>query len=567
MDDNTVDLAAQLKQARITIKKLERELNLANTTMERNKTTAAAKDNLSKIIEEKKSELEMYMNLLLENCPDIIMLFNSEGRIVYCTEAFLKIAGISGFGMIAGSHYRDILLKYTTQSFASQTDEIYGRTDSAAATITLPQTIDFSGKGNLRDYTVQISPMKDDAGNAMGAMVLFYDATDLLAAQREAERANKAKSDFLATVSHEIRTPMNAIIGISSMMGNTDLNDVQRNYLKNIQNSSTVLLSLINDILDFSKIEAGKFELLNEYFSLDHLLRHLKEMFEILFPEKDLSFQCVFSGSLPKVVFGDEKRIGQIITNLLNNAYKYTREGGVIFRVESLPPKNEGEDLIRFAIEDTGIGIKEDAIPRLFTAFEQLDQVRNKQVQGTGLGLAITKRLSTMMNGEIIVTSEYEKGSVFAAVLPLKRGSASDLPHEEMTVIPFTAPAVKVLLADDIEINLEIASFMLNAFEITPDTAKNGAEALEKAKNKDYDLILMDHMMPEMDGVESAKLIRVSGGKNAGVPIVALTANAVSGAREMFLSNGFNDLLSKPMDSKALAETLLRWLPEALIVK
>jgi CheY-like chemotaxis protein len=360
---------------------------------------------------------------------------------------------------------------------------------------------------------------------------------------------------------------MNAIIGISSMMGNTELNEVQRNYLKNIQNSSTVLLSLINDILDFSKIEAGKLELLNEYFSLDHLLRHLKEMFEILFPEKDLSFQCVFSDSLPKVVFGDEKRIGQIVTNLLNNAYKYTREGGVIFRVESLPPKNEGEDIIRFAVEDTGIGIKEDAIPRLFTAFEQLDQVRNKQVQGTGLGLAITKRLSTMMDGEITVTSEYEKGSVFAVALPLKRGSAADLPHEELKVIPFTAPDAKVLLADDIEINLEIASFMLNTFEITPDTAKNGVEALEKAQNKNYDLILMDHMMPEMDGVEAAKLIRVSGGNNAGVPIVALTANAVSGAREMFLSNGFNDLLSKPMDSKALAETLLRWLPEVLIVK
>jgi PAS domain S-box-containing protein len=566
MNDPTEDLAAQLKQAQITIKKLERELNLANTTIERNKVAAAAKDNLSKIIEEKKSELELYMNLLLENCPDIIMLFNSEGRVIYCTEAFLKIAGISGFGMIAGSHYRDLLLKYAGQPFADQANEIYSRHGSAAP-VTLHQTIDFSGKGNFRDYTVQISPMNDDKGNDRGAMILFYDATDLLDAQREAERANKAKSDFLATVSHEIRTPMNAVIGISSMMGSTDLNEIQRNYLKNIQNSSTVLLSLINDILDFSKIEAGKLELLNEYFSLDHLLRHLTEMFEILFPEKELYFQCVFSDTLPEVVFGDEKRIGQIITNLLNNAYKYTRKGGVIFRVEVLPPKNEGEDMIRFAVEDTGIGIKEDAIPRLFTAFEQLDQVRNKQVQGTGLGLAITKRLSSMMDGEITVTSEYEKGSVFAVILPLKRGSAAELSHEEVTVIPFVAPKAKVLLADDIEINLEIASFMLNTFEIKPDTAKNGAEALEKAKNKNYDLILMDHMMPEMDGVEAAKLIRVSGKKNAGVPIIALTANAVSGAREMFLSNGFNDLLSKPMDPKALAEALLRWLPEELIKK
>jgi CheY-like chemotaxis protein len=180
-----------------------------------------------------------------------------------------------------------------------------------------------------------------------------------------------------------------------------------------------------------------------------------------------------------------------------------------------------------------------------------------------------------MMGGEITVTSEYEKGSVFAVILPLKRGSAAELSPEEVTVIPFVAPKAKVLLADDIEINLEIASFMLNTFEIKPDTAKNGIESLEKAKNKDYDLILMDHMMPEMDGVEAAIKIREweksqrmkNSGSPKDVPIVALTANAVSGAREMFLSNGFNDLLSKPMDPKALAEALLRWLPEELIKK
>jgi CheY-like chemotaxis protein len=412
-------------------------------------------------------------------------------------------------------------------------------------------------------------------------MVVFYDATDLLIAKREAENANKAKSDFLATVSHEIRTPMNAIMGITTMMSATTLTGEQQNYLKNIQNSSNVLLTLINDILDFSKIEAGKLELIPEYFRLRSLLHHLQEMFELLFPEKGLSFKCIYSDDLPEVVFGDEKRIGQIITNIINNALKYTRSGGVIFNVTRTAGNADDEDLISIAVEDTGIGIKEDAIPRLFTAFEQLDLVRNKKVQGTGLGLAITKRLCAMMSGEIKVESVYGKGSVFTVTLPLKRGRVEDLNQEELMVIPFTAPRARVLLVDDIEINLDVASFLLSSFEIKSDTARSGSESIEKVKDQSYDLILMDHMMPEMDGVEAVRIIRDLEAKRFGspefaqqtpeqfkpVPIIALTANAISGAREMFLANGFNGFLSKPMDQKALAETLLRWLPEELVEK
>jgi PAS domain S-box-containing protein len=586
--DNAENQADELKQARITIKKLERELKLANTVIERNKVTFAAKNNLSKIIEKKKSEMEKYMNLLLENCTDIIMLFDRDGRIVYCTEIFLKITGIAGFGMISGLHYQDILAKYISKEYIQ---EVSRARQKNGKPINVDQTIDFSGKGTPRDYAVQMSPMNDEEGNNIGSMILCYDTTDLLAAKREAERANKAKSDFLATVSHEIRTPMNAIMGISTILESTELTDKQRSYLKNIQNSSRVLLTLINDILDFSKIEAGKMELVPEYFSLPGLLRHLKEMFELFFPEKHLFFHCVFAEDLPQVVFGDEKRISQIITNILNNALKYTHQGGITFQVSRTPQQQAGrtdslaadsEESIDFVVEDTGIGIQQDAIPRLFTAFEQLDLVRNKQVQGTGLGLAITKRLCALMSGEIVVKSEYGKGSVFTITLPLKQGRPEDLTKEEFAVIPFTAPKAKILLVDDIEINLEVASFILNSFEIEPDTAKSGAESIEKFKDKTYDLVLMDHMMPGMDGVEAVKAIRImenernklsetaeqTPDRNAlHVPIIALTANAVSGAREMFLSSGFNGFLPKPMDNKALAEALLRWLPEELVIK
>ncbi|MDR1893667.1 MAG: response regulator [Spirochaetales bacterium] len=573
-DNNRGDAEVLLNEARLTIKKLERHLNLANLTIERNRIAAAAKDNLRKIVEDKSSQLEQYMNLLLQNCPDIIMLFDGEGKIVYCTDIFLKISGIPGFGMIAGVHYRDILLRFTDEKFTALADDIYKGQDQNSR-IDLQRPIDFSGKGNPRDYAVQISPMINDKGEDNGAMFLFYDSTDLLRAKQEAEQANKAKSDFLATVSHELRTPLNAIIGISAMMEAGGLKPEQLNYLKNIRTSSHVLLSLINDILDFSKIEAGKLELILEWFNLGDLLARIEEMFALLFPEKDLSFQCFFDPGLPQVVHGDAKRISQILTNLLNNALKYTEQGGVIFRVDvSAPPEDragkEGEAasadvILRFVIEDTGIGIKTEAIPRLFAAFEQLDQVRNKQVQGTGLGLAITKRLCDMMSGEITVASRYGAGSVFTVTLPVRKGGVENLPGEEKQAIDFTAPEAKVLLVDDIEINLEIAAFMLNAFGINPDIARGGAESIEKAAGQNYDLILMDHMMPEIDGIDAVQTIRSQGGRNRVVPIVALTANVVSGAREMFLAAGFNSLLSKPMETKTLSDCLLRFLPENLI--
>jgi signal transduction histidine kinase/ActR/RegA family two-component response regulator len=562
--ESAAELREELQKARIEIKKLERELKLKRNLIERNKVAAEANASLSMIISEKKSELEKHMKLLLENCPDIIILFDQEGKIAHCTDAFLKRSRIPGLGMIRNATYRDLFLSRTSAFFIEKMDSIFNGLSFFAEPFHADERIDFGGDGKSRDYSIQVTPMIDETGRPMGAMALFYDTTEILAAKREAESASMAKSDFLATVSHEIRTPMNAIIGMAMMLKNSPLDREQARYLENIENASNVLLSLINDILDFSKIEAGKLELVPEYFSLPGMLEDINAMFEFLYREKQLYFNPVFDAKLPSVVYGDEKRISQILINLLNNALKYTPSGGVRFRVSLEGESDTGGARIaslRFDVEDTGIGIQEDTIPRLFTAFEQLDLVKNKKVTGTGLGLVITKRLCTMMDGSISVKSEYGKGSVFTVMLDFKTGSLDDLPKEKITVLEFTAPEAEVLLVDDIEINLEVARFMLDCFGIKPDTARSGVEAVKMAAEKRYDLILMDHMMPEMDGVEATGIIRQQG-CSAASPIVALTANAVSEARAMFLASGFTGFLAKPMESAALAECLLRRLPK-----
>ena len=557
------ELSAENEKLRREMKKQDRELRLLKTLLDRNRLTAEAKDNMSRAVYAKRIKLERYLNLLMESSPDIILLLNEKLQLVYCTNSFLKSCGISTFGFVSEKYYKELLGPYIEAAAIERLEAAFERTFEEKKTVHLTEVIDFSQRENHRNYSIQVTPMLVAAsGRAEGLVVSFYDTTDLYTARNEAERASNAKSDFLATVSHEIRTPMNAIIGVSAMLKDTGLDERQMGYLKSIQSSSDVLLGLINDILDFSKIEAGRLELLCEYFSPLGMLQHLRSMFDLMFVQKGLTFTCSFSENLPEAVFGDEGRIRQILANILNNAFKYTEKGEVHFEAMVLENGN-----LFFSVRDTGIGIKPDAQTKLFDAFEQLDLVRNKKVGGTGLGLAITKRLCEAMGSSVGLESEYGVGSCFFVEFSLKFGAAENIPASSgEEAIAFKAPGAKILLVDDIDINLEIAAYMLSPYEVQTDFAKSGLEAIEKVKRCHYDMILMDHMMPEMDGVEASGIIKQLGGEASKIPIVAITANAVSSAVEMFFKNGFNGFLSKPMDESALAGCLLKWLPEDKIV-
>ncbi|MCL1875416.1 MAG: ATP-binding protein [Synergistaceae bacterium] len=381
-----------------------------------------------------------------------------------------------------------------------------------------------------------------------------------------AQTASEAKSQFLASMSHEIRTPMNTIIGLLDLMRINNLDAEQQNYIKDVKRMSSVLLQIINDILDFHKIESGKLEFLPIHFNLFTFFNDLASRHKFLAESKHLAFKSNFAADLPRAVQGDELRIGQVITNLLSNAIKYTRNGYVEFNVDSVI--EDEKEYIVFTVEDSGIGIKEEDSASIFYEFEQFDLQKNRGITGTGLGLPIAKRLAEMMGGHIKFQSEYNKGSVFSFSLPLIKGNLDKIESPGEIKRVMAGPDAKVLVADDNAGNIIVAFGLLARHGIVPDEASNGIQAVEMVMANKYDLVFMDHMMPDMDGVEATKIIRkLEGEYYSNLPIIALSANAIDSAKELFYGCGMNDFVSKPINGNELNQALLRWLPNEKILE
>jgi signal transduction histidine kinase/DNA-binding response OmpR family regulator len=389
---------------------------------------------------------------------------------------------------------------------------------------------------------------------------LKSSAEQLQEALDEAQTANAAKSSFLSNMSHEIRTPMNAIIGMGELLGHEDLNQRQAGYVGDIVMSAKLLLGIINDILDFSKIESGKLELTPVDYDFEALIENIKSMFVYVAHKKGLEFRLERGENLPDYLYGDDIRLRQTLINILGNAVKFTEKGSVTLRITSV-----NQSLI-FEIADTGVGIRKEDIPSLFSAFAQGDKFKNRSIVGTGLGLAISQSFTEMMGGNIMLESEYGQGTVFTIMIPIVAGNKDRIDNEKSVHENdnIYAPDAAVLVVDDNEFNLKVASGLLRLQGIEAVTADSGVKAIEEVSAKDYDLVFMDHMMPHMDGIETTARIRKlnnNGREYNQLPIVALTANAVFGAKEMFLANGFNDFITKPIDTGELIKVLKSWLP------
>ena len=424
--------------------------------------------------------------------------------------------------------------------------------------------------GRTNGYLIELI---DDTVLQSNIKAMEHTMAELQRARESAISANNAKSDFLANMSHEIRTPINAIVGMNDMILRESKDEKITEYAGYINDASNSLLSLINDILDFSKIEAGRLELIEDDYSLGRIIRTTCQMISAKNKAQNNEVKMIVNvdPKLPGTLFGDENRIKQILINILSNAFKYTKEGTVTLSVSgSISDDEKTADLI-FKIKDTGIGIHKEDLDRIFASFERVDSRKNRNVVGTGLGLAITKRLVEKMNGSISVESEYGIGSTFTVTLPQKIKGLDpvgewDKPEADLknnTSQPdFKAPGMKVLVVDDTPLNLLVMEKLLLKSCIEVTKAKSGQEALDLAADNDYDLILMDHFMPEMDGIETLEKIRQADGRNASTPVIALTANAVSGSKEMYLSKGFQDYLSKPVNRKALTEVIMKYVPD-----
>ena len=511
---------------------------------------------------------------IVRDMQEGVMVVSMGGRIVMLNPAAERILGIAPEDI--GKTYTELFLIDEKNDAFNETilNTIYEKAKAQKV------PVDFAKDGRTINLLLTTSYIYNSGEKSV--VVVIDDVTKLnelrmeQVAREAAEKANEAKSHFLANMSHEIRTPINAVLGMNEMILRESKEQQILEYAANIKSSGKTLLFLINDILDLSKIESGKMDIVQVNYEVSALIIDLWNIIYLRAKEKNLAFDVKLDETLPGVLYGDDVRIKQIVINLLTNAVKYTQEGRVELGI-AYEQKSDEELLLKISVKDTGMGIRREEMGKLFESFKRIDEEKNRNIEGTGLGMSITMSLLKMMGGEMNVESEYQKGSIFTVSIPQKIvdtmpvGSFNALREKGIRQIndrkvSFTAPEGRVLVVDDNAMNRTVFKALLKRTKLQIVAADSGKQCLEYVQQQMFHIIFMDHMMPEMDGIETLHRIRkLSDFPNRDTPVIALTANATAGAREMYFKEGFTDFVTKPIDGDVLESVILKYIPKELV--
>jgi PAS domain S-box-containing protein len=513
-------------------------------------------------------EMEQRLRLLahtLESVDESVVICGPDDRILFVNRAFERTYGYDERELV-GKHIGTVRSPLTPAEVAAEI---------------LPSTLTGGWRGELwnrrkdgMDFLAMLTTaaVVDDAGKLEATVGVVRDITEarrfeaeLKRAKEDAERANRAKSEFLATISHEIRTPMNGVIGMTSLLLDTNLDETQRDYADTVRKSADALLGIINDILDFSRIEAGKIAIDAKAFDLATVIGDVNNMLYPRAVESGLKLSMEYPPELPRRFVGDSGRVRQVLINLVSNALKFTPAGEVKVLVECAGRDTQLAEM-RVSVRDNGVGIPEDKLEMIWEKFSQVDSSNTRRYGGTGLGLAIAKQLVDLMHGRIGVKSRLGQGSTFWFSLPLRLDLAQEAPRMTTVAPPAPAsrgpePGLRVLLAEDNVVNQKVAAGMLQRLGIASDIAANGKEAVDRWTAKEYDVIFMDCHMPEMDGYDAASELRRREGGVRRTTIIALTADAREGTRERCIQAGMDDYIVKPVKLEDLRQALAKWAP------
>lgn len=503
-------------------------------------------------------------DMIVSSMEEGLIILNQNGGVEQLNNAAREILGLPKEKMSFGLGNKDILSDERNDCFLTFIlDAVFSKSK------VLRSVQKYYINGEVKDLIVTVSYAEYGGGRWM--VILLCDISDMVLlaqeqdARKQAEQENQFKSQFLAVMSHEIRTPINAILGMNEMLLRECQEPALVEYASNIQTAGKTLLGLVNDILDLSKIQSQKLELILVEYDLEKFLKDIYLMMHPRANQKGLEFEIVCSGKIPGRYLGDDIRIKQILMNLLSNAIKYTKQGKVQLTVSY-------DEELTFRVQDTGIGIRKEDMGRLFESFQRLDEKKNRSIEGTGLGMSIIQGLIQLMGGKLEVESTYGEGSVFTARIPQKvigeetyesfEHLMSKASRVEVSKALFVAPQARILVVDDNDMNLKVIQGLLKRTQVQLLLAQSGSQCIEILRNEEPDLIFMDHMMPDMDGIETLAKLREEKLLKEQTAVIVLTANAIAGAKNTYMEAGFQDYLSKPIDSQKLEEMLVTYLPE-----